>query len=240
MESQVSALKKFVQSLNGNRTVSALSISEYETISAKAVIGSKVSNTLKPVTQFGEFGGQYVPEAMRQCLSELENGFKDAIASKEFWDEFRSYYPYMGRPSSLHKAERLTAHAGGAQIWLKREDLNHTGSHKINNALGQILIAMKLGKKRIIAETGASQHGVATATVAAKFGLQCTIFMGTEDVRRQALNVFRIKMLGAEVVPVESGSKTLRDAVNEALRFWVSSGYHPLYYWLCYRSSPIP
>lgn len=127
----------------------------------------------------------------------------------------------MGRPGQLHRGERLSAHAGGANIWLKREDLNHTRSHKINNALGQILLSRRLGKTQIIAETGAGQHGVATATVCAKFGMKCTIYMGAEDVRRQALNVFRIKLLGGKVVAVESGAMTLRDAVNEAMRAWV-------------------
>ncbi|KAK8220539.1 tryptophan synthase beta chain [Phyllosticta capitalensis] len=171
--------------------------------------------------RFGEFGGQYVPESLMDCLSELEKGFNDARNDPKFWEEYRTYYPYMGRPGQLHLANRLTEHAGGANIWLKREDLNHTGSHKINNALGQILLARRLGKTEIIAETGAGQHGVATATVCAKFGMKCTIYMGAEDVRRQALNVFRIKLLGAQVVAVEAGSKTLRDAVNEALRAWV-------------------
>jgi tryptophan synthase len=172
--------------------------------------------------QFGQFGGQYVPESLMDCLAELEDGFQAAKADPKFWEEYRSYYPYMGRPSNLHLAERLSeAAGGGANIWLKREDLNHTGSHKINNALGQILLARRLGKTRIIAETGAGQHGVATATVCAKFGMECTIYMGAEDVRRQALNVFRIKLLGAKVVAVEAGSRTLRDAVNEALRAWV-------------------
>lgn len=171
--------------------------------------------------QFGQFGGQYVPESLMDCLAELEAGFTQAKNDPEFWKEFRSYYPYMGRPSSLHLADRLTEKAGGAQIYLKREDLNHTGSHKINNALGQILIARRLGKTRIIAETGAGQHGVATATVCAKFGMDCVVYMGAEDVRRQALNVFRMKLLGAKVVAVEAGSRTLRDAVNEALRAWV-------------------
>ncbi|KAK2836894.1 anthranilate synthase / indole-3-glycerol phosphate synthase, partial [Arthroderma sp. PD_2] len=170
---------------------------------------------------FGEFGGQFVPESLMDCLAELEAGFNEANNDSKFWEEFRSYYPYMSRPSSLHFAERLTEHAGGANIYLKREDLNHTGSHKINNALGQVLLARRLGKKRIIAETGAGQHGVATATVCAKFGMECVIYMGAEDVRRQALNVFRIKLLGASVIPVEAGSRTLRDAVNEALRAWV-------------------
>ncbi|KAL2872819.1 tryptophan synthase TRP5 [Aspergillus lucknowensis] len=171
--------------------------------------------------RFGEFGGQYVPESLMDCLAELERGFEQALNDPSFWEEYRSYYPYMGRPSSLHLADRLTEHVGGANIWLKREDLNHTGSHKINNALGQILLARRLGKTRIIAETGAGQHGVATATVCAKFGLKCVVYMGAEDVRRQALNVFRMKLLGASVVAVEAGSRTLRDAVNEALRAWV-------------------
>lgn len=171
--------------------------------------------------RFGEFGGQYVPESLMDCLSELEDGFNKIKDDPAFWKEYRSYYPWMGRPGHLHKAERLTEYAGGANIWLKREDLNHTGSHKINNALGQLLLARRLGKTKIIAETGAGQHGVATATVCAKFGMECTVYMGAEDVRRQALNVFRMKLLGAKVVAVEAGSRTLRDAVNEALRAWV-------------------
>lgn len=173
-------------------------------------------------SRFGEFGGQYVPEALMNCLAELERGFNEANNDPKFWEEYRSYFGYMGRPSTLHLADRLTEHVGGANIWLKREDLNHTGSHKINNALGQALIARRLGKTRIIAETGAGQHGVATATVCAKFGLKCTVFMGAEDVRRQALNVFRMKLLGASVVAVDAGSRTLRDAVNEAFRAWVT------------------
>ncbi|KAH7366896.1 tryptophan synthase [Plectosphaerella cucumerina] len=171
--------------------------------------------------RFGEFGGQYVPESLMDCLSELEEGFNKIKDDPAFWEEYRSYYDYMGRPGHLHLAERLTEYAGGANIWLKREDLNHTGSHKINNALGQLLLARRLGKTKIIAETGAGQHGVATATVCAKFGMECTVYMGAEDVRRQALNVFRMKLLGAKVVAVEAGSRTLRDAVNEALRAWV-------------------
>ena len=179
-------------------------------------------------SRFGEFGGQYVPESLMDCLAELERGFNDAKNDPEFWKEFRSYYPYMSRPSTLHKAERLTENTRkaskpgyGANLYLKREDLNHTGSHKINNAIGQILVAKRLGKTEIIAETGAGQHGVATATVCARFGMKCTVYMGAEDVRRQALNVFRMKLLGASVVAVDSGSRTLRDAVNEALRKWV-------------------
>lgn len=172
-------------------------------------------------SRFGEFGGQYVPESLMDCLAELEDCFNKAKNDPEFWKEYQSYYPWMGRPGQLHMAERLTEHAGGANIWLKREDLNHTGSHKINNALGQILLARRMGKTEIIAETGAGQHGVATATVCAKFGMKCTIYMGAEDVRRQALNVFRIKLLGAQVIAVEAGTQTLRDAVNEAMRAWV-------------------
>ncbi|CAK7234550.1 anthranilate synthase / indole-3-glycerol phosphate synthase [Sporothrix bragantina] len=171
--------------------------------------------------RFGEFGGQYVPESLMDCLSQLEDGFHKIMNDPSFWEEYRSHYEYMGRPGHLHKAERLSKHAGGASIWLKREDLNHTGSHKINNALGQLLLARRLGKTKIIAETGAGQHGVATATVCAKFGMECTVYMGAEDVRRQALNVFRMRLLGAKVVAVEAGSRTLRDAVNEALRAWV-------------------
>ncbi|KAL5323842.1 hypothetical protein ACEPPN_008384 [Leptodophora sp. 'Broadleaf-Isolate-01'] len=171
--------------------------------------------------RFGEFGGQYVPESLMDCLREVEEGFNKIKDDPSFWEEYKSYYPWMGRPGHLHMAERLTEHAGGANIWLKREDLNHTGSHKINNALGQILLARRLGKTEIICETGAGQHGVATATVCAKFNMKCTVYMGAEDVRRQALNVFRIKLLGAQVVAVEAGSRTLRDAVNEAMRAWV-------------------
>ncbi|GLB34726.1 putative tryptophan synthase [Lyophyllum shimeji] len=173
--------------------------------------------------RFGQFGGQYVPEALVDCLAELEQAHKTAMADPEFWKEFQSYFGYMNRPSQLYFAENLTKDAGGAKIWLKREDLNHTGSHKINNAIGQILLARRLGKTRIIAETGAGQHGVATATVCAKFGMECVIFMGAEDVRRQALNVFRIEMLGGKVIPVHSGSCTLKDAVNEAMRDWVTN-----------------
>ncbi|KAF8921028.1 bifunctional tryptophan synthase TRP1 [Mucidula mucida] len=173
--------------------------------------------------RFGQFGGQYVPEAIVDCLIELEEAHKSAMADPEFMKEFRSHFEYINRPSNLYLAENLTKDAGGAKIWLKREDLNHTGSHKINNAIGQILLARRIGKTRIIAETGAGQHGVATATVCAKFGMECIIYMGEEDVRRQALNVFRIEMLGGKVIPVTSGSRTLKDSVNEAFRDWVSN-----------------
>ncbi|EIM89827.1 bifunctional tryptophan synthase TRP1 [Stereum hirsutum FP-91666 SS1] len=173
--------------------------------------------------RFGQFGGQYVPEALFDCLVELEAAHKAAMDDPEFWKEFEGLFGYMNRPSNLYLAERLTEHAGGAKIWMKREDLNHTGSHKINNAIGQILLARRIGKTRIIAETGAGQHGVATATVCARFNMECIIYMGAEDVRRQALNVFRIQMLGAKVVPVHSGANTLKDAVNEAMRDWVTN-----------------
>lgn len=188
----------------------------------KEVIGN-FQETHKHKMNFGDFGGQYVPEALHACLRELEAGFDAAVADPTFWDDFKSLYSYIGRPSSLHRAERLTEHCGGAQIWLKREDLNHTGSHKINNALAQVLLAKRLGKTNVIAETGAGQHGVATATACAKFGLSCTVFMGAEDVRRQALNVFRMRILGAKVVSVTNGTKTLRDATSEAFRFWVTN-----------------
>ncbi|KIY43526.1 bifunctional tryptophan synthase TRP1 [Fistulina hepatica ATCC 64428] len=197
------------------------------TISAPRIVDDAPSAMKADVAllphRFGEFGGQYVPESLVDSLAELEAAHKSAMEDPAFWDEFKSMYNYMNRPSNLYLAENLTEDAGGAKIWLKREDLNHTGSHKINNAIGQILLAKRLGKTRIIAETGAGQHGVATATVCAKFGMECVIYMGSEDVRRQALNVFRIEMLGAKVVPVSSGSCTLKDAVNEAMRDWVSN-----------------
>eukprot|EP00127_Corallochytrium_limacisporum_P002779 Clim_evm23s139 gene=Clim_evmTU23s139 len=173
--------------------------------------------------RFGEWGGRYVPEVLVQALEELESTYSALKQDPSFWEEFESYYDYIGRPSSLHIADRLTEECGGAEIWLKREDLNHTGSHKINNAVGQALVAKRLGKKRIIAETGAGQHGVATATVCAKMGMELVVYMGAEDVRRQGLNVFRMEMLGAKVVAVESGSRTLKDAINEAMRDWVTN-----------------
>ncbi|CAG8625745.1 949_t:CDS:10, partial [Dentiscutata heterogama] len=173
--------------------------------------------------RFGDFGGQYVPEALFDCIMELEKAFIEAKNDPNFWKEYQSYYDYMGRESKLQYANRLTDDIGGARIWLKREDLNHTGSHKINNAIGQVLLAKRIGKTRIIAETGAGQHGVATATACAKFGLECVVYMGSEDVRRQALNVFRMRLLGASVVSVDSGSRTLKDAINEAMRDWVTN-----------------
>ena len=172
---------------------------------------------------FGQFGGRYVAETLMPALLELEEHFNKCQADPSFQEEFTSYLQnYVGRPSPLYFAERLTEHLGGAKIYLKREDLNHTGAHKVNNTVGQILLARRMGKRKVIAETGAGQHGVATATVAALFGLECDIFMGTEDIRRQSLNVFRMKLLGARVHEVTSGTATLKDAMNEALRYWVT------------------
>jgi len=173
---------------------------------------------------FGDYGGRFVPETLVPALDELAAAYKKAKASSAFWDEFNSLSrSYSGRPTPLYLAERLTEQGGGARIFLKREDLAHTGAHKINNALGQGLLAKRMGKKRIIAETGAGQHGVAAAAVCAMFGLECIVYMGEEDMRRQALNVFRMRLMGAEVRPVASGSRTLKDAINEAIRDWVSN-----------------
>jgi len=172
---------------------------------------------------FGEFGGRYVAETLMPALLELEEAYRAAQADPSFQEEVDYWLKdYVGRPSPLYFARRLTEHCGGAKIYLKREDLNHTGAHKVNNTVGQALLARRMGKKRVIAETGAGQHGVATATVAALFELECDIFMGTEDIRRQALNVFRMKLLGARVHGVTSGTATLKDAMNEALRHWVT------------------
>ena len=174
--------------------------------------------------RFGLFGGRYVPETLSKALTQLENAYREARDDASFQAELDDLYAqYVGRPSPLYHAARLSRHIGGAQIYLKREDLNHTGSHKINNTLGQALLTMRMGKQRVIAETGAGQHGVATATACAHFGLDCIVYMGSEDIRRQKPNVFSMKLLGAEVRPVESGSRTLRDAVNEAMRDWMSS-----------------
>jgi tryptophan synthase beta chain len=174
--------------------------------------------------RFGEYGGRYVPETLMHPLQELEDEYFRAQNDPEFQNELRYYLrEFCGRPTPLYHAERLTRDLGGAKIYLKREDLLHTGAHKINNAMGQILLAKRMGKTRIIAETGAGQHGVATATVAAMFGLECVIYMGSVDCKRQELNVFRMRMLGAEVVSVEAGQKTLKEAVNEAMRDWVTN-----------------
>ncbi len=174
--------------------------------------------------RFGNFGGKFVPETLMFALEQVETTFNKAMIDDCFTSELvKLRQQYSGRPTPLYFAERLTSHFGGAKIYLKREDLNHTGAHKINNSLGQGLLAKRMGKKKIVAETGAGQHGVATATVAALLGLECKVFMGEEDMRRQAPNVYRMKLLGAEVIPAKSGSKTLKDATNEAIRYWVSN-----------------
>jgi tryptophan synthase beta chain len=173
---------------------------------------------------FDIFGGRYAAETLMPALLELEEAYSKANQDKSFAKEFDRYQrQYAGRPTPLYFAQRMTKALGGAKVYLKREDLNHTGSHKINNTLGQALLARRMGKRKVIAETGAGQHGVATATVAALFGMECKIFMGEEDIRRQAPNVFRMKILGAQVVPVKSGTATLKDAMNEAMRYWVGS-----------------
>ncbi|HKP13337.1 MAG TPA: pyridoxal-phosphate dependent enzyme, partial [Blastocatellia bacterium] len=173
---------------------------------------------------FGPYGGQFVPETLMHPLEELVAAYEEARRDPQFQDEWaRLLKDYVGRPTPLLYAGRLTEHLGGARVYLKREDLCHTGAHKINNAVGQVLLARRMGKRRIIAETGAGQHGVATATVCALMGLDCVVYMGTEDMRRQELNVFRMRLLGAEVVGVDAGSRTLKDAINEALRDWVTN-----------------
>ncbi|MBA2870183.1 tryptophan synthase beta chain [Anoxybacillus calidus] len=172
--------------------------------------------------RFGDFGGKFVPETLMLPIEEIERELTKALADERFLNEYlQVLYEYSGRPTTLTFAKNLTEKFNGAKIYLKREDLNHTGAHKINNAIGQALLAKRMGKKKIIAETGAGQHGVAAATVAARFGMECIVFMGEEDVKRQELNVFRMKLLGAEVVSVTSGNKTLKDATNEAIRYWV-------------------
>lgn len=174
--------------------------------------------------RYGIYGGRYVPETLIPALDELTAAYTQAKHDPEFQAEFAHYLKtFVGRPSLLYFAKNLSEHCGGAKIYLKREDLNHTGAHKINNTIGQALLAARMGKRRVIAETGAGQHGVATATAAALFGLECIVYMGEEDVRRQALNVFRMKLLGAEVRPVSSGTRTLKDATNEAIRHWVTN-----------------
>jgi tryptophan synthase beta chain len=173
---------------------------------------------------FGIYGGRFVAETLMPLILELEKAYAEAKADPAYRQEMDGYLThYVGRPSPLYFAERLTAHCGGAKIYLKREELNHTGAHKVNNVLGQVLLARRMGKKRIIAETGAGMHGVATATLCARFGLECIVYMGAVDVERQKANVFRMNMLGAKVVPVVSGAKTLKDAMNEALRDWVTN-----------------
>src|SRR4051795_12502793 len=189
---------------------------------------------------FGSFGGRFVAETLMPLILDLEKAYAEAKADPAFHAEMNGHLKhYTGRPSPLYFAERLTAHLGGAKIYFKREELNHTGSHKINNCLGQILLARRMGKTRIIAETGAGQHGVASATVSARFGLPCVVYMGATDVQRQAPNVFRMKLLGAEVRPVTAGHGTLKDAMNEALRDWVTN-VDDTYYMIGTAAGPHP
>ena len=203
-----------------------------------------IANTLRAQPDerghFGQFGGRYVAETLMPLILDLEREYRAAKADPAFAAQFDDLLEhYVGRPSPLYFAERLTDELGGAKIFFKRDELNHTGAHKINNCIGQILLAIRMGKTRIIAETGAGQHGVATATVAARFGLPCTIFMGARDVERQSPNVFRMKLLGAEVVPVTSGARTLKDAMNEALRDWVAN-VHDTFYIIGTAAGPHP
>ena len=189
-----------------------------------------LSDAAFPSDRFGAFGGRYVPETLIAALDELEAAYAQAMADPDFLREFQYLLrDFVGRPSPLYRAQRLEAEVGGGPIYLKREDLNHTGAHKINNTIGQGLLARRMGKKRIIAETGAGQHGVATATACALFDLECVVYMGAEDIERQALNVFRMELLGAEIHPVRSGTKTLKDATNEAIRDWVTNVGHTHY-----------
>ncbi len=189
---------------------------------------------------FGRFGGRYVPETLMPVLLELEQAYSRYRKDREFKAEFEYYLrQYVGRPCPLYFAANLTKKLGGAKIYLKREDLNHTGAHKINNTIGQGMLAKRMGKRRVIAETGAGQHGVATATIAALFGMKCEVFMGEEDIRRQSLNVFRMKLLGATVTPVTAGTATLKDAMNEALRNWVSN-VHDTFYVIGTTAGPHP
>ncbi|MFD4183058.1 pyridoxal-phosphate dependent enzyme, partial [Rhodococcus sp. NPDC058514] len=179
---------------------------------------------------FGDFGGRYVPEALMAVIEEVTAEYDKARADDSFLDELdRLQRDYTGRPSPVYEATRLSEHAGGARLLLKREDLNHTGSHKINNVLGQVLLAKRMGKTRVIAETGAGQHGVATATACALLGLECVVYMGEVDTKRQALNVARMRLLGGEVIPALTGSRTLKDAINEALRDWVTNAHNTYY-----------
>ncbi|VAW36935.1 Tryptophan synthase beta chain [hydrothermal vent metagenome] len=204
-----------------------MSINKRRGVAKKTRLTAKMPDKLG---HYGQYGGRYISETLMPAVIELEEAYKKFKNDAAFKKEFRYYLShYVGRPTPLYFAERLTRAAGGADIYLKREDLCHTGAHKVNNTIGQILLARRMGKKRIIAETGAGQHGVATATVAALFGLECEIYMGSEDIVRQAPNVLRMKLLGARVNPVESGSKTLKDAMNEAIRDWVTNIHNTFY-----------
>jgi tryptophan synthase beta chain len=193
-------------------------------MNAKALFHAKDYDLPNAKGHFGPYGGSFVAETLTYALAELNQAYERYSKDPEFLEEFRyELKHFVGRPSPIYHAKRWSEQAGGAQIYFKREDLNHTGAHKINNVIGQALLARRMGKPRIIAETGAGQHGVATATICARFGLECVVYMGSEDVKRQAQNVYRMKLLGATVVPVESGSKTLKDALNEAMRDWVTN-----------------
>jgi len=221
------SVKKYAQELCGRTTITD------HRRDPKAMLSNEPKFVLEPdqtATSYGKFGGRYVPETLMYALNELSDKYNECIKDPSFQEEVESYYSYIGRPSQLHFAPRLTEMAraeskngGGAQIFLKREDLNHTGAHKINNAVAQALLAKRIGKKRIIAETGAGQHGVASATVCAKLGLELVVYMGARDVARQATNVFRMEMLGAKVVAVDAGESRLKDAINEAMRDWVTN-----------------
>jgi tryptophan synthase len=221
LNNQLSSVAAFCKQITGRNSVSSNSFQsfKYTKVDAKPLYVTQNPST----SRFGEFGGRYVPETLVSALDNLDQEYQKCKSDPAFNAEFNQYADYINRPSQLTFANRLTEMAGGAKIWLKREDLNHTGSHKINNAIGQALLAKRLGKTRIIAETGAGQHGVATATICAKLNLPLTVYMGAEDVKRQALNVFRMELLGAKVVAVQSGSKTLKDAINEAMRDWVTN-----------------
>jgi len=227
-DTRLSELKSFVQQLTGRTNVTTPTAVK-PPLSTHAEDGDTqrevhdINYDPNAIGNFGKFGGRYVPETLYAALDELEQQYNAVKDDPEFHKEVRSYWSYINRPSHCHLADRLTALVGGAQIYLKREDLNHTGAHKINNAIFQCLLAKRLNKSRIICETGAGQHGVATATICAKLGLPLTVYMGAEDCERQSLNVFRMKLLGAEVVPVTSGSQTLKDAINEAMRDWVTN-----------------
>ena len=208
--------------------------------SAPAPVANSYRNQPDERGHFGQFGGRYVAETLMPLVLELEREYTRAKADPAFAAEFDDLLEhYVGRPSPLYFAPRLTEELGGAQVWFKRDELNHTGAHKINNCVGQILLAIRMGKTRIIAETGAGQHGVATATVCARFGLPCVIYMGAKDVERQAPNVFRMKLLGAEVIPVTSGACTLKDAMNDALRDWVAN-VHDTFYIIGTAAGPHP
>lgn len=194
-----------------------------------------------PNGRFGIHGGLYIPETLMNAVKELEEAYNYYKNDPEFNRELTELLnDYAGRPSRLYYAQKMTKDLGGAKIYLKREDLNHTGAHKINNVLGQALLAKKMGKTRLIAETGAGQHGVATATAAALMGMECVVFMGEEDTKRQALNVYRMRLLGAEVIPVTSGTATLKDAVSEAMREYQENFGHTLLPWLCYGTTSVP